>query len=705
MRFPLAVFCSAFFLTMLAAALLLGGVFYAAVGTGIAVFAVLCLLKNGGVLRRQTFFLQCGLAILAVLCAMCLRLAHSRFFVQTVASLGGKTATVQARVTETKPGFAEDTTVAGLQVLNLQDVAQDGVLLEAPKLGKFYIEVSGAPNLKVGQIISAPVKFYSFASTQAKNRALAKNQQVGASLNGAVQVQGLNHSFLTAVRAVQYAASANIQSRLPKRLGSVAAAMAVGDKRSLPKDVSQNYRRAGLSHLLVVSGLHLSLFIGAAHGFFARAMPRRKAAAVSLVLLAFFAVFCGLSASVVRSGLMWAFLLLGQLLRRKAHPPTSLALALFIMAAQNPYAAADIGLLLSATATVGMLLSGRAVLWLKTRFYSQKFKTAKNLLYAAVPSVFASVFTLPVLVYAQMGISLLGIFANLVAIPLMPYIVLCSFVMALPQGFWLFNWLATGAGLVAGIMLRALEIVCGFCAALPWAYVPLGGGFALGVILAVYLLLFVGYRAKKLKIYAALAAGVLLFALAISSAFSANTVQVIVAGGANPSLVIIKNRQAVVLYRGRQSAQDVANVLWQNRVQNTALLVDLRQTTQSTEYLGLLNPQKVVVAKEDLFAGAYYSPINGLTITVVKQAEGTIACVDVQGYKVGCYTGAVDLNPYLKLDVLLLGSGEAKGRVKTLLALQNLGDLPKNAPEATDVLSVEDGLRVFIRPEKSVVFR
>ena len=682
MRFPLAAFCALFSLTMLAAAVLPVAALYAVAGVLAAAFVVAWWGKRRG---KRAF----GLALVACLLALLWRGGYTLLVQRPASALAGTEARVQALVTATQPCYGEETVHATLRLDN-----------------GLAVQVQNLPQVAVGQVLSLPLRFYDFSTTASRNMAYAKGRWVGASLggDGDVEVLGVAHTLSTRLRQLQYAASDNIRARLPLRLSGASAAMSVGDRRYVPYEVTAQYRAAGLSHLLVVSGLHLSLLAGAVYGLLGRVLPRRRAALAGLGFVVLFALFTGLTPSILRSGFMWGMIFLGDMLGRRAHAPTSLALAVCLMTLQNPWAAVDVGLQLSVTATLGMLLSGHFVRALQRRFAKSRgrFSAGKRVALAAAPSACATVFTLPVLVAAQMGVSLLAIPANLVALPLMPAITISGFAMALPLHVPVLNWIGTTGALIGGVLLRVLELVCRLCAALPWAYVPVGGGFALCALLVVYALVFLGLKTGRLRAFSVAAAGLLALSLALNLVLSAGTVRVVTAGSSNPSLVVIKGGEAVVLYRSRLSASAIASTLWQYRVKKCVLLVDMRQTTQSTEYLDLIQPQQVVTAKDDLLVGGQYAPINGVVLTVVRQSGGTAACVDVVGYKVGCYTGAVDWAPYAEVDVLLAGSGKASGPYGSLLCA---GSPPEWANESSPVLQSDGQAGLWLRPGKSVILR
>ena len=137
----------------------------------------------------------------------------------------------------------------------------------------------------------------------------------------------------------------------------ISAALLTGDGDALPAAFRTKLRTAGASHLFAVSGMHLTLWTGAI--FFALrrlAGLRRTADAAAAGFIAFYAVFTGLSPSVLRAGLMLLAVFLGRGFRRYADPLNSLGLAALVLLACNPFLAGNVSFLLSVSAVAGICI-------------------------------------------------------------------------------------------------------------------------------------------------------------------------------------------------------------------------------------------------------------------------------------------------------------------------------------------------------------
>ena len=105
--------------------------------------------------------------------------------------------------------------------------------------------------------------------------------------------------------------------------------MTVGDQDHISDEVDSAFRDAGISHLLVVSGLHLSAASGIGYWLLSRRLGRRASALAACVLTAAFMGLVGLSPSVVRAGVMVLLVLGARILGEQADALTSMGLANF----------------------------------------------------------------------------------------------------------------------------------------------------------------------------------------------------------------------------------------------------------------------------------------------------------------------------------------------------------------------------------------
>ena len=270
---------------------------------------------------------------------------------------------------------------------------------------------------------------------------------------------------------------------LPDYQGELLGAIALGDDTGIPESVSFDFQGSGLAHILAVSGLHVSafamlIFRGLCSIQAGRyGIGRRTAAAFSLTGIVLYIILTGASPSAVRAGVMTGIYYLGIVLRRDADPFNSMGLAALLLTVPAPFAAADVGLLLSFASTLGILLfAGRLQSQLESRLAVDS-RPARAILGAFSVTLSANLATLPITMLAFGRVSLVAPLANLLISPLLPLLLPISMLTAIAASIPFLHYLAVGCGFVAGMLLSILCQVAGIFAALPFAQVGASAGY------------------------------------------------------------------------------------------------------------------------------------------------------------------------------------------------------------------------------------
>lgn len=210
---------------------------------------------------------------------------------------------------------------------------------------------------------------------------------------------------------------------LPEREAGLISGIVLGNRDGIPEDVSNTFRMAGVSHLLAVSGLHLTILAQFLMGFLALFRLPKKLILLLLipVVLAFMAL-TGFSYSILRSGIMFLLYLIAELIDRKSEGLNSLGIAVLVLCLLNPFSAGDTGLLLSFSSTLGILLfKGRLMAKIKAHLpvrleVSSWKRPVVAVIDSMVLTVSSSVFTIPISIFAFGAVSLIAPLANLLMV-------------------------------------------------------------------------------------------------------------------------------------------------------------------------------------------------------------------------------------------------------------------------------------------------
>jgi competence protein ComEC len=217
---------------------------------------------------------------------------------------------------------------------------------------------------------------------------------------------------------------ARIDATFPAGANGLARALVLGES-DLDGDDARDFRESGLSHLLAVSGMHLVVAVNGLVGVLAallarvrwlalRAPPVRVASFVGVVFCWIYCDFSGSSGSAVRAACMLSVALGAVALGRRVRPLRALGVSIVLVALVDPLAAYDVSFVLSAGATLGLVALGRP---LGAALAERGPKVVRAVMASLATTIAASVPCAPILLRMGPAISLGGLVANLVAVP------------------------------------------------------------------------------------------------------------------------------------------------------------------------------------------------------------------------------------------------------------------------------------------------
>ncbi len=305
--------------------------------------------------------------------------------------------------------------------------------------------------------------------------------------------------------------------------GGFCAALILGNRTYVGSGLRLDFARLGISHLLALSGLHLSV-IAQTLDFLLRGFMKKRPRNIVLLFAIFaFAFFTGLSVSVLRAAVMLAFVFAADMFGEDNDSLTALFAAVFVIFIVNGNAVYDVAFWLSCSATLGIILVRPATDALFARWQKPK----KNKLLRArhsvckyfygifVMTLAATFFTLPVTYFVFGEVSLIGVLSNFLFLPLASaLLVLCVFFV--PLSF--VPYAADVMVFLCGTTADFLMYIAGKISDLRGIYASLNYPFApyIFALLAVLLFLCIFVRKLTLRKIGAL---MLSFVLAFSVGF------------------------------------------------------------------------------------------------------------------------------------------------------------------------------------------
>ncbi|MHA6618478.1 ComEC/Rec2 family competence protein [Pseudonocardia sp. DLS-67] len=269
---------------------------------------------------------------------------------------------------------------------------------------------------------------------------------------------------------------------LPPAQAGLLPGLAVGDRSGLTAEVEADFRAAGLTHLLAVSGANLAIVAGAVLALLRllRADPR-IAAGVSAAAVLGFVVLARPSPSVVRAAAMAAVVLLALAMGRGRSAVPALATAVLVLLLVDPALAVDPGFALSVLATAGLVLLAPG--WSDAL---QRRGVPRWVAEALTVPAAAFLATAPLIAGLNAQVSPVAVVANLLAVPAVAPATVLGVLAAVVSPLGAFP--AQVCAWAAGPAAWWLVLVADRAAAVPGAVLGWPGGPAGAVLLGLLVL-------------------------------------------------------------------------------------------------------------------------------------------------------------------------------------------------------------------------
>ncbi len=315
-------------------------------------------------------------------------------------------------------------------------------------------------------------------------------------------VTGQSHSLLYAMTEHRADTVARLGVALGKDTAGIPAALLLGERGMLSQTTVRDFSRCGVSHLLAISGLHMTVLFGGLAWLLRRLGLSSKGRAVVLCLLSLtYLLYLGFPASATRATVMLGYTYLSTVLSLRTDLPTSLGTAGMGIVFFSPTAVADIGFWLSFSSVLGILLLLPAVDKASSshtvggRILRKLRQTGKGL-WTGVAAVSASLWVIAPMIgelspfSAPVTLLLTPAVGALLFLTLVYLLLLSS-----PLGIWI-------AVPIRGIVLL-LERICAELGDLPFAVVSVRGVWvsALSFLMLGGTLLLAGMRLPRAKLW------------------------------------------------------------------------------------------------------------------------------------------------------------------------------------------------------------
>ncbi len=312
-------------------------------------------------------------------------------------------------------------------------------------------------------------------------------------------------SFQKLVSLIRLKIDKRINQLLPDKDAAFVKAVLLGNKSGLSRRVKEEFRDAGVAHILAVSGLHTGFIVIIAYVILSfLPISFRYRHLLTIFVLLIYMMLTGANPPVVRAALMVGIYLIGKILERKPEEYNTIFLSAFIILSFQPQQLFWSGFQFSYAAVFSIIYFYRRFSSLESKLTLMiKRKRNRKIVKKAILTPFfislaAQLGTIPLAVFYFSKIPVVSFFLNILAIPLIGFIVMLA-ILLLSVSLFSFQ-LSLLLSELLKLSIHSLLQVVGWASELPVAFIriPHIGLLMIFVYVAGIWLIF-NFRQKKYR--------------------------------------------------------------------------------------------------------------------------------------------------------------------------------------------------------------
>ena len=483
-----------------------------------------------------------------------------------------------------------------------------------------------------------------------------KTIQVYGSVTLDSEVRILEHNNINiiykTINNIKQNINENLNELLPEETRYVCLGILIGDTENITDELKEKFKTSSLYHLLAVSGSNITYIIIATAFILQKInLNKRISKIFTIIIIIFFMILTGLSASVVRAGFMGIILIGAGLFYRKLDIATSISLSLLISLINNPFSINDNGLLLSYGGTIGIVLFEKKfegilkineqILIEKKKVFINKIKTNIKQMLAVTCS--AQVIIIPIMIVKFNTISFTFFISNILAGFFIGFIAICGYVLVIVS--FIFKDLAKCGFLIYNLILKLFLYLIEFCSKIPLSQISVKTPNIILVILYYAIILLIRFQIIKLenikKHYKKIIATILIFSLIVNLINIIPTnlkIHFIDVGQGDATLIITPTNKKILIDSGGSKDLDTFDV-----GESTLVPYLLNRGIDTLDYiiishfdadhcngfiavLNKINVKKVIISKQSEISNEYKKFISivkekNIPVQIVKKGD------------------------------------------------------------------------------------
>ncbi len=298
----------------------------------------------------------------------------------------------------------------------------------------------------------------------------------------------------------------------------------LGIKDELTEEQKENFKVSSLSHILAVSGMHITYVItGVIFLFAAFGIRKQTVYILTIIVIIFFMFLTEFTPSVVRAGIMAILVLLAFLVKRKSDVWINISLASLVILMANPYAILSLSYQLSFLGTIGIILGTKVISKFKKAPYKKHyialshdtkaiskikkkvFHIKKFFISTALVCISAQLFVSPIILMNFNTISIYFLLSNILIAPIIGIVIILGFLIVIVS--FIFYPLAELLNIFEFFLLKSINIMTNFITNLPNSCIYCKTPYIISIVIYFSLILFLTFcyliknRTIRMKIH------------------------------------------------------------------------------------------------------------------------------------------------------------------------------------------------------------
>ncbi|MCI8641612.1 MAG: DUF4131 domain-containing protein [Clostridia bacterium] len=315
---------------------------------------------------------------------------------------------------------------------------------------KFYITTNKSIELEYGDVISFSGTYIKPEGQRNYKGYDYKKYLKQLKIYGTIkcsQIKKISKQQLNPFPKILNKIKKNVKEALGEERAGIFLGLIIGEKDDIQEEMKEKFQNASMSHILAVSGMHITYIILGINFLFKSKIGKNYTNIISIVVLVFYMVITDFSPSIIRAGIMEILMLSSKLFYKKNDTINSMAISLLIILINNPFMIENLGLQLSYSATLGMILFHKKIyqilknIKIRNKFYLYRVKpkidkTLDKVKEIITLSISVEISILPILLYNLNILNPYFLVSNLILSIVLVPIVIVAFT------FLIFNYIS-----------------------------------------------------------------------------------------------------------------------------------------------------------------------------------------------------------------------------------------------------------------------